>query len=54
MEFDFELRDVFPPDKSGICIIKGEKVSKKNHKLISMVLDEVGASSAKVNSSIYK
>ena len=53
MEFDFELREIFPSDKSGVCIVHAEKISKKNQQHITFVLDEVGASSAKVNFSIF-
>ena len=48
MEFEYELKGLFSFDENCIAIFKGDEINKKDSKMISFVLDEVGGFSAKV------
>lgn len=48
MDFEFELNGLFALDYNGIAIIRGDKIAKKDIKLLSFILDEIGTYSARV------
>ncbi len=52
MEFEFELNTIFNIDKIGLSVIRGDRIFKKNQKLLSFVLDEIGIKSATVRFQI--
>lgn len=48
MDFEFELNGLFSFHLNGITIIRGDKIPKKDVKLFSFLLDEIGSYSARV------